>query len=100
MTPLGVRRNFLGSGKRRELGGPQPLFKDDGAFHIRPPPKSIRRRSKPGQTQAAVTKSTETLHLASLVPEREPPAPVPLRRAFERVDKAIDQAWEAQQIAA
>ena len=38
--------------------------------------------------------------LASLVPEREPPVPVPLRQAFDRVDKAIDQAWEAQQIAA
>lgn len=38
--------------------------------------------------------------LASLVLEKEPPALVPLRRAFEGVDRAIDQAWEAQQIAA
>jgi hypothetical protein len=29
-----------------------------------------------------------------------PPAEVPLRRAFERLDAVIDQAWDAQQIAA
>jgi hypothetical protein len=38
--------------------------------------------------------------LASLVPDQQPPASVPLRRAFERVDTVIQQAWEAQQIAA
>lgn len=38
--------------------------------------------------------------LASLVPETEPPAPVPVCRAIERVDTAIQKAWEAQQIAA
>ena len=38
--------------------------------------------------------------LASLVPGFQPPAPVPLRQAFEQLDEAIQQAWEAQQIAA
>ena len=38
--------------------------------------------------------------LSALPPEMEPPAPIPLRRALGRVDSAIDQAWEAQQIAA
>ena len=38
--------------------------------------------------------------LASLVPGHQPPAPVPLRQAFERLDADIQQAWEAQQIAA
>lgn len=37
--------------------------------------------------------------LATLMPE-EPPAPIPLRRAFENVDKAIQKVWESQQIAA
>ena len=37
--------------------------------------------------------------LATLMPE-EPPAPIPLRRAFEKVDEAIQKAWETQQIAA
>lgn len=38
--------------------------------------------------------------LASLVPTQQPPAAVPLRQAFERLDVAIQQAWEAQQMAA
>jgi len=38
--------------------------------------------------------------LASLVPGSEPPASVPLRRAFDRLDNAIQQAWETQQLAA
>lgn len=38
--------------------------------------------------------------LASLVTDLDPPALVPLRRAIERVDATIQQAWEAQQIAA
>lgn len=38
--------------------------------------------------------------LANLVPDCEPPAPVPLRRAFETVDREIQKAWEAQQLAA
>lgn len=38
--------------------------------------------------------------LASLAPGHQPPAPTPLRHAFEKVDAAIQQAWEAQQIAA
>lgn len=38
--------------------------------------------------------------LASIVTDHDPPAPIPLRRAFERVDTMIQQAWEAQQLAA
>ena len=38
--------------------------------------------------------------LSTLMPDEPPPAAVPLRRAFERVDTVIQQAWEAQQIAA
>jgi len=38
--------------------------------------------------------------LSALPPDTEPPAPIPFRRALESVDKAIDQAWEAQQMAA
>jgi hypothetical protein len=38
--------------------------------------------------------------LASLVPGHNPPAPTPLRQAFEKLDATIQQAWEAQQIAA
>lgn len=38
--------------------------------------------------------------LASLLPDHEPPASVPLRQAFERVDAAVRQSWEAQQLAA
>lgn len=37
--------------------------------------------------------------LATIMPE-EPPAPIPLRRAFENVDAAIQNVWETQQIAA
>jgi hypothetical protein len=37
--------------------------------------------------------------LATLGPQR-PPADVPIRRAFEALETAIDKAWEAQQIAA
>ncbi len=36
----------------------------------------------------------------SVLTPTEPPAPVPLRRAFERVDDVIQQAWDSQQIAA
>lgn len=38
--------------------------------------------------------------LADLAPNCEPPASVPLRRAFEQVDRAIEEGWEAQQLAA
>jgi len=38
--------------------------------------------------------------LASLVPSHQPPALTPLRQVFDKVDVAIQQAWEAQQIAA
>jgi hypothetical protein len=38
--------------------------------------------------------------LADLVPGCDPPAPVPLRRAFAKVDAEIEKAWEAQQLAA
>jgi hypothetical protein len=37
--------------------------------------------------------------LATLGPQ-EPPASIPLRQAFNRVDLAIQQAWDAQQVAA
>lgn len=37
--------------------------------------------------------------LASLAPT-QPSAPIPVRQAFDRLDAAIQQAWEAQQIAA
>ena len=36
----------------------------------------------------------------SVITPTQPPAPVPLRRAFERVDTVIQQAWDNQQIAA
>ena len=36
----------------------------------------------------------------SVLTPSEPPAPIPLRKAFERVDTAIQQAWDSQQIAA
>ena len=36
----------------------------------------------------------------SVLTPSEPPAPVPLRKAFERVDTVIQQAWDNQQIAA
>lgn len=38
--------------------------------------------------------------LATLDHDTEPPANVPLRTAFQRVDRVIDEAWNAQQIAA
>lgn len=38
--------------------------------------------------------------LATLDHGIPPPAEVPLRRAFDRLDAAIDEAWDAQQIAA
>jgi hypothetical protein len=38
--------------------------------------------------------------LATLDPGIPPPAEVPLRRTFERLDAVIDQAWDAQRIAA
>ena len=36
----------------------------------------------------------------SVLTPAEPPAPVPLRRAFERVDTVIQRTWDSQQIAA
>ena len=38
--------------------------------------------------------------LAAIPSESEPPAPTPFRRSLERVDRTIQQAWEAQQMAA
>jgi hypothetical protein len=38
--------------------------------------------------------------LATIQPDSEPPANVPLRAAFQRLDTLIDQAWNAQQVAA
>ena len=38
--------------------------------------------------------------LSAILPDIEPPAAIPLRRALDRFDEAIDQAWRAQQIAA
>lgn len=38
--------------------------------------------------------------LANLAPDCEPPAPIPLRRALDKVDDEIQKAWEVQQIAA
>lgn len=38
--------------------------------------------------------------LADLAPDCQPPASVPLRRAFENIDRVIEQGWEAQQLAA
>lgn len=38
--------------------------------------------------------------LATLEPNSEPPANIPLRTAFDRVDDAISKVWEQQQIAA
>jgi hypothetical protein len=38
--------------------------------------------------------------LAVVPPDAKPPAPVPFRKALERVDTTIQQAWEAQQMAA
>jgi hypothetical protein len=37
--------------------------------------------------------------LSAITPP-QPPAPIPLRRAFERVDTVIQKAWDSQQIAA
>lgn len=38
--------------------------------------------------------------LSALSPHIEPPAPIPSRRALDRVDTTIQKAWEAQHIAA
>ena len=37
---------------------------------------------------------------SALQPDIEPPAPIPFRRALDRLDTTIEQAWEAQQTAA
>ena len=39
-------------------------------------------------------------HEVSCIALYDPPAPIPLRRAIERVDTVIQQAWDNQQIAA
>jgi len=38
--------------------------------------------------------------LASIQPKIEPPAAIPLRRAFELLDREIDKAWTSHQVAA